>query len=199
MFSKTLILASILAAGLASADVPTSMQHDATVALTESVGASNTRNLRAMTEQTALGATTPISPMEQSTMDHTAPTHTEETKPVVDGTEIWTLPLQCGNTGGASIANGNILDLDVIVSLGAESAQACCNACVNTNLCIAFNFQPLLVINACVLARSTNDEVEGLLGSLISVDADVNLGNLIDVAADVNVGNLLDVDALVNL
>lgn len=147
MFSKNLIVAGILAANLAanlaSANVPLSVQHDATNSLAESVGISSTRNLRTMTEQTALGATA-------------------------------VLDFLCDNIGneGGILANRNqLLDLDVIASIGVGSAQECCNACVNNDLCIAFNFQPLLLLESCLLARSR----EGLLGGLLNLNAVVDL------------------------
>ena len=140
MFSKNLILAGILAAGLASADVPLSVERDATYALTESAGIANNRNLRAMVEPIASG-------MTQTSL--------------------------CNNIGGnnGQLANGaQLLDLDVILSIGANNAQACCNACANNLLCIAFNFQS----DACQLARSR----EGLLGNLIDLNALVDLSIL---------------------
>lgn len=145
MFSKIYIVAGILASTLASADVPLSVQHDATNSLVESVGIASTRNLRVMTEQTALGETT-------------------------------TQASQCDNigSGDAQLANGlqllnldllgnQLLDLDVLGSVAADNIQSCCNACVNSVLCIAFNFQPLLSLEACVLSRSRVGRQGGLI------------------------------------
>ncbi|CAI5707325.1 unnamed protein product [Peronospora farinosa] len=172
MFSTNLILAGILAAGLASADVPLFAQHDATYSLAGPVGVSSTRNLRAMPKPTAVDGTT-WSP------------HTYQSEPHVKSTPTYQTEHDCNNIGGdggAPVENGaQLLDLDVIVSIGADSVRACCNACANTNLCIAFNFQPLLVTNVCVLARSRDGIVGGQPGSpvtsngLLNLDAIVNL------------------------
>lgn len=202
MFSTNLILAGILAAGLASADVPLFAHHDATYSLAGPVGVSSTRNLRAMPKPTAVDGTT-WSPHTYEAEPHVKPTPTYQAKPHVMSTPTYqTEPTyqmmpnfdtagspspssQCNNIGGdggAPVENGaQLLDLDVIVSIGADSVRACCNACANTNLCIAFNFQPLLVTNVCVLARSRDGIVGGQPGSpvtsngLLNLDAIVNL------------------------
>ena len=184
MFSTNLILAGILAAGLASADVPLSAQHDATLSLTEPVGVSSTRNLRAMMKPTAMDGTN-WSPHTYQTEPHVTSTPTYHMMPNANTAGSPSSDFQCNNIGGdggAQAENGaQLLDLDVIVSIGADSVQACCNACANTNLCIAFNFQPLLVTNACVLARSRDGTVGGQPGNpvasngLLNLDAIVNL------------------------
>lgn len=182
MLSANLILAGILAAGLASADIPLSAQHDATNSLANSVGISSTRNLRAMTEPTALDGTTWASPTYQTEQHYVKSTPTYQMKPYTDTAGSPSHASWCdniGDDGGAQVENG--LDLDVIVSIGADSIQACCNACVNTNICIAFKFQPLLVTDVCVLARLRDGTVEGQPGSpnglndLVDVDAIVSL------------------------
>ena len=193
MLSTNLILAGILAAGLASADVPHSAQHDTTYSLAKSVGTSSIRNLRTMTEPTALDAMTWASPAYQTEKHYTTskPTYqmkpskpTYQMKPYADTAGSPSHASWCdniGSDGGAQADNGDqLLNLDVIVSIGADSVQACCNACVNTNLCIAFSFQPLLVTDVCVLARSRDGTVEGQPGSLI------DLNDRVDVDAIVN-------------
>ncbi|CAI5707337.1 unnamed protein product [Peronospora farinosa] len=182
MFSTNLILAGILAAGLASADVPLFAHHDATYSLAGPVGVSSTRNLRAMPKPTAVDGTT-WSPHTYEAEPHTEPTY--QMMPNFDTAGSPSPASQCNNIGGdggAPVENGaQLLDLDVIVSIGADSVRACCNACANTNLCIAFNFQPLLVTNVCVLARSRDGIVGGQPGSpvasngLLNLDAIVNL------------------------
>ncbi|CAI5707171.1 unnamed protein product [Peronospora effusa] len=196
MFSTNLILAGILAAGLASADVPLFAHNDATYSLAEPVGVSTTRNLRAMPKPTAVDGTT-WSPHTYQAEPHVKSTPTYQTEqtyqteptyqmmPNFDTAGSPSPASQCNNIGGdggAPVENGaQLLDLDVIVSIGAESVRACCNACANTNLCIAFNFQPLLVTNVCVLARSRDGIVGGQPGSpvtsngLLNLDAIVNL------------------------
>ncbi|CAI5707333.1 unnamed protein product [Peronospora farinosa] len=174
MFSTNLILAGILAAGLASADVPLFAHHDATYSLAGPVGVSSTR-----------GASRQV----DTDVPDGAPTYqTEPTYQMMPNFDTAGSPSpasQCNNIGGdggAPVENGaQLLDLDVIVSIGADSVRACCNACANTNLCIAFNFQPLLVTNVCVLARSRDGIVGGQPGSpvtsngLLNLDAIVNL------------------------
>ncbi|CAH0479557.1 unnamed protein product [Peronospora belbahrii] len=104
----------------------------------------------------------------------TSPTH--ETNPSAASTRTYRMKpyegiagspkyaSQCnhiGQEGGAEAAHGSqLLNLDVIVSLGVDSIQACCNACARTKLCIAFTFRPLL----CVLARLKDDKVAGQPG-----------------------------------
>jgi len=135
MFSKNLILAGILAAGLASADV---LQHDATYSLTRTDGISSIRNLRAMTEQTALSAKAAQA-------------------------------LLCDNIGSEGtelLDRAQLLDLSVILSLGAASAYECCTACVDNDLCVAFNFRPLVQVRACLLGGS---RVDGQSGGLLNV------------------------------
>lgn len=123
MLSKNLIVAGILAANLASADVPLSLQHDTSYSVAESVGIVNARNLRAITDQTTLGNTA-------------------------------TKASQCDNIASATqLANGgDLLNLGLVASIlgGTSDIQACCNACVTNDLCLAFNIDPLL--NVCVVA-----------------------------------------------
>lgn len=154
MLSTNLILAGILAAALASADVPLSAQHDAAYSMVESVDISGTRSLRAMTEPTALDGTS-----------WSPPTH--QTQPYADSTGSPSYTARCNSIigdGSAEAKNGNQL-LEVIVSIGADSIQACCNACAKTRLCIAFNLQSFLLTNVCVLARSRARTAEGQSGS----------------------------------
>ena len=85
------------------------------------------------------------------------------------------------NDGGAQVDNGaQLLDLDVSVSIGSDSVRTCCNVCVKTNLCVAFNFQPLLVTNVCLLASLRDGTMRGQPGNLIGSNA------LVDVDANVN-------------
>ncbi|CAH0515129.1 unnamed protein product [Peronospora belbahrii] len=98
MYSKILILVGILAAGIASADVPLSVEHDVTYALAESVGISSTRSLRAMTEQTAMSVTA------SSVCD----TMSEKSGGLLDLLVL--------------------LDLTLIGATDAKDFQACCNA-----------------------------------------------------------------------
>ena len=145
MFFKNLIVAGILAASLASADVPLSVQHDATNSLAESVGIASTRNLRVMTEQTAQGV-------------------------------MAAQAVQCGNigSGDAQLVNRDqLLDLDVLGSVDADNIQSCCNACANSILCIAFDFQPLLSLEACVLSRSRVGRQGNLIDLIDLVDLSI--------------------------
>ena len=102
-------------------------------------------------------------------------------KPHADTAGSPTTASQCNNIGGDGadqVRRGDqLLDLDVIVSIGVASLQACCNACANTIVCIAFTFQPLLVTNACVLARLGDGTAAGQQdsNSLLNLDAVVNL------------------------
>ena len=163
MLSTNLVLASILAASLASADVPLSAQHDATYSLAKS----GTRNLRTMMKPTAQDATNWAPPAHQAEHYATStPTYHMKPNAGSPSEALW-----CDNIGGDSGAQaGNGLNLDVILSIGADSARACCNACVNTNLCVAFNFQPLLVTDLCLLARLRDGIVEGQPDSLIDLN-----------------------------
>lgn len=147
MFSKNLIVAGILAATLASADVPLSVQHDATNSLAESVGIASTRNLRAMTEQTALGATAAQA-------------------------------LLCANigTGNGQLASEDQLrDLALLGPVEAEDIQSCCGLCSNSILCVAFDFQPLLSLEACILSRSRTGRRGNLIDLVDLVDLSVGI------------------------
>ncbi|CAH0479563.1 unnamed protein product [Peronospora belbahrii] len=165
MFSKNLILAGILAASLASANTLLSTQQEDTIySLPESVEITNTRSLRAIPEPTEMDdATTWTSPTHE-TNPSAASTRTYRMKPYEGIAGSPKYASQCnhiGQEGGAEAAHGSqLLNLDVIVSLGVDSIQACCNACARTKLCIAFTFRPLL----CVLARLKDDKVAGQPG-----------------------------------
>ncbi|RQM10802.1 hypothetical protein DD237_008382 [Peronospora effusa] len=87
MFSTNLILAGILAAGLASADVPLFAHNDATYSLAEPVGVSTTRNLRYMPKPTAVDGTT-WSPHTYQTEPHVKSTPTYQTEPLPDGADL---------------------------------------------------------------------------------------------------------------
>ncbi|CAI5713061.1 unnamed protein product [Peronospora farinosa] len=155
MFSKILIVAGILASTLASADVPLSVQHDATNSLVESVGIASTRNLRVMTEQTALGETT----TQASQCDNIGSGDAQ----LANGLQLLNLDLLGNQLLDLDLLGNQLLDLDVLGSVAADNIQSCCNACVNSVLCIAFNFQPLLSLEACVLSRSRVGRQGGLI------------------------------------
>lgn len=122
MLSKNLIVAGILAANLASADVPLSMQHDTTYSVAESVGIASARNLRAITDQIPLGSTAKASQCDN----------------IGSATQL--------------ANGGDLLSLGLVASIlgGPNDIQTCCNACVTNDLCLAFNIDPLL--NVCVVA-----------------------------------------------
>lgn len=175
MLSTNLILAGILAAALTSADVPLSAQHDAAYTMAESVGISGTRSLRVMTEPTALDGTSWTTPTHQ-TKPYATSTPTYQTQPYTHSAGSPPQTARCNSiigNGSAEPKNGNQL-LEVIVSIGADSIQACCNECANTKLCIAFNLQSFLITNVCVLARSRARTAEGQSGSSTALTNIVN-------------------------
>lgn len=177
MFTKNLILAGILAAGLVSADVSLSTQHtDAIETLPESVGISTTRSLRAMTKPTAPGDTAWTPPTYQTEPSSTAWTpSTDQTEPFSTSTPTyWMKPhantagspsyaSQCdniGSNGGTQAGQGSSL-LDLLVSIGSESIRSCCHACAKATICVAFTFDPLAATNVCALARLRNGRAVG--------------------------------------
>lgn len=95
----------------------------------------------------------------------TAPGHVTDT--LVDASANITLSRisQCGNIGGEGglqvDAGVQFLNLDIILSIDTDSIETCCNACVNTTLCVAFNFQPLVETKVCILTNSTDGLTEG--------------------------------------
>lgn len=146
-FQSTMFSKNLILSGILAAGLASAdiLQHDAIYSLTNPVGISATRNLRTMTKQTAMDATVAKT-------------------------------FQCdniGNEGTEIVDRGQLLDLDVILTLGTESAQACCNACVNDDLCVAFSFRPLLQLEACVLAGARSGQSGGLLDLVALVDLDI--------------------------
>ena len=171
MLSTNLILAGILAASLASADVPLSAQHDATYSLVESIGIPSTRNLRAMTKQTALYGTT-WTPQKEH---YATSTPTYYKKPS-NADASWCDSIS--GDGDAQADNGNqLLSIGLFVSIGPDSVKTCCYKCVDIGVCLAFSFQPLLVTDVCVMARLNDGTAEDLSDSLLNLNANavVNL------------------------